>query len=146
MGKSTSTIIILIFLFLSVLTLSTGCSRIKSTKHFENGKRYADLKQYDRAIEEFESAVAINPLHDQAHEALGLMYMKLEQYQRATPSLEEALKLKPESKLYLMNLATTYMKLERYTDAKKLYLRVAAMDRDNELVKQQLRSLESLGY
>lgn len=132
-------------LFTTLLSIS-ACARIKATRAFEQGKKFTKMEKYDQAIEEFEKVIALNPKHDQALEGLGLCYGKTGNYKPAAAYFEKALYLKPESKLYLMNLAVTYIKLERYADAKKIYLRILAIDKDNASAKESLKKIEKLGY
>jgi len=123
-----------------------GCTNIKSTKHYEDGKRYVKSEQYDKAIKEFELTLQYNPNHDQALEALGLVYGKLGMYEKALPYFEKAYSLKPEDKLYVTNLAVTYEKTGRFTEAKKVYTKLLAIDRDNALAKKHFKELEEKGY
>ena len=82
----------------------------------------------------------------QALEAIGLIYGRLSLFERAEGYFERALELQPENKLYLQNGAINYMKLEKYEEAKKLYLRLLAVDKDNSAAKQQLQLIDELGY
>ncbi len=140
-----------IFTTLAVLScilvlLLGGCANIKSTKHYEDGKRYVKSEQYDKAVEEFELTLKYSPNHDQALEALGLVYGKLGMCEKALPYFEKAYSLKPEDKLYVTNLAVTYEKTQRFPEAKKAYKKLLAIDKDNELAKSHFKELEEKGY
>jgi len=133
-------------LFGLLLLLLGGCANVKSTKHYEDGKRYVKSQQYDKAVEEFELTLKYNPNHDQALEALGLVYGNLGMYEKALPYFEKAYSLKPEDKLYITNLAVTYEKTQHFTEAKKVYMHLLAVDKDNELAKKHFNELKEKGY
>ncbi len=129
-----------------LVLLLDGCANIKSTKHYEEGKRYVKSERYDKAIEEFEAALRYNPDHNQALEALGLVYGKLGMYEKALPYFEKAYSLKPEDRLYVTNLAVTYEKAGRFPEAKKTYTKLLTIDKDNALAKRHFKELEEKGY
>jgi tetratricopeptide (TPR) repeat protein len=137
---------VLIAAFCTAFVFITGCENIRATQHFENGKRFAKDKQYAMAAEEFELAVQANPRHDQAFEALGLIYGTMSMLEKSAHCFERALALKPEDKLYLQNLAVTYMKLEKFTEAMELYIRILAVNKENEVAKKQIQAIENIGY
>lgn len=138
-----------VFMLVSVtvgLFLAAGCAKIEATRHFEAGKRLTKAGKHEQAIQEFERVVEIDSSNDQAYEALGLNHGRLGSFTVAAAYFEKALELNPDSRLYLFNLAATYMKLEKYSEAKAIYLRLLAVDRDNESAKSELGKLERLGY
>ena len=128
--------------YLILFVFILGCSNIRATRHYESGKKLAKEEKFDQAVEELELAVQHNPNHDQALEALGLIFGRLGQFETAVPYFERALRLEPEEKLYLINCALVYEKLDLDDEARDLYIRVLAIDKDNEAAKTQLRKLD----
>ncbi len=139
--------LLLLFFTLFLLVLSTiSCSRIKSTKYFEDGKRLLKQKKYEEAISSFENCLSLEPKTHQAAEAIGICYGEMKDYARAAEYFERALSIKPKDKLYLMNLAITYVKLKRYSEAKELYYRVLDIDDNNSSAKKAIDNIEKMGY
>ncbi len=129
-----------------LLLITISCSKIKSTKYFEDGKRLLKEKKYEEAIKSFETCYKLDNKNHQALEAIAIAYGSMEQYDTARTYFEKAVELKPRNKLYLMNLAITYVKLKEYSKAKDIYYRVLALDKNNKSAKQALMNIEELGY
>ena len=140
----------IIVLFIVLISISifflASCSNVKSTKSFEEGKRFLKQKKYHEAIKSFEKSVKINPKNHQALEAIGLCYGDLKDYKSALSYFKRAVDLKPKNKLYLFNLAITYLKVGEYSKAKETYQRILYIDKGNKSAKEALDKLIEKGY
>ena len=144
--KNLKSILYLILLFAITILLFTSCSNIKSTKSFEEGKKYFNQKNYNNALKSFKKAVKFNPKNHQAIEAIALCYGDLKDYKTAIKYFEQAVQMKPKNKLYLFNLAITYLKVGEYSKAKEIYQRILYIDRNNKSAKEALDKLREKGY
>jgi len=64
--------------------------------HFTQGVLASERGQVDRAIEEFQAAARLNPLHSEALYNLGLLYGERERWDDAMAALERAAELRPK--------------------------------------------------
>jgi PGF-CTERM protein len=72
------------------------------TEAYNNrGAAYYDLKQYERAIEDYSKAIELNPNYVGAYINRGVTYYDLKQYERAIEDFDKAIELNP-------NLAEAY--------------------------------------
>jgi tetratricopeptide (TPR) repeat protein len=71
---------------------------------FKNrGNAYDDKGEYDRALEDYDRAVTINPLDADAFNSRGTTYIALARYERAISDFDEAIRLNSASPLILSN-------------------------------------------
>ena len=59
------------------------------------GLGYTDLKQYRRAIQDYNEAIRRNPKYVPAYSNRGIAYRRLKQYRRAIQDYSEAIRLNP---------------------------------------------------
>lgn len=88
-----------------------------SVLHREMASTFADMKEWDKAIEEYEKSISLDP--DKAFASmrdLGILYIRLGRYNDAVKVLERAVEVVPDSAevhrslgvLYVKELARTY--------------------------------------
>ena len=80
------------------------------------GTCYADLGQHERAIEDFDKAIALNP-NFLVYNNRGCSYFNLEQYEQATQDLDKAIQLMPDFAASYIVRGCSYFKLEQYERA-----------------------------
>ena len=81
------------------------------------GNAYADLGQYQRAIEDYNQAIRVQPDYVYAYINRGDAYYKLGQYRRAIKDCNEAIRLKPDNALVYSNRGKAYAKSGQYQPA-----------------------------
>jgi len=74
----------------------------KPESYILKGQIYAALKEYDRAIDAFSTALHLNPRHDFALVRIAMVYHKKKQHKEALIFLDKALAIKPDSKWALL--------------------------------------------
>ena len=67
------------------------------------GNAYADKGQSDRAIEDYDKALRMNPKDDEAHYKRGNVYLVMGQYDRAIEDYDQAIRLYPAYALAFNN-------------------------------------------
>ncbi|MGD9674805.1 MAG: tetratricopeptide repeat protein [Candidatus Nitrosocosmicus sp.] len=85
------------------------------------GITWIKLKDYKKAIECFDSALAIDPNYLGALLNKGALYVEMEDYQKGMEFLSLAKKLQPENPQINFNLGTTYLNQENYDKALENY-------------------------
>jgi tetratricopeptide (TPR) repeat protein/CHAT domain-containing protein len=107
---------------------------------------YYNKKDHDRAIADYDRAIAIDPKHALAYNNRGLVYYNKKDYERAIADYNRAIGINPQYALAYANLANVYKAQARYADAEPLFKRALAI-REKELGPNHLdvgRSLNSL--
>ncbi len=84
---------------------------------FNLGRVYHNLEDYPKAINEYNSILALNKKHYKAIVNLGVTYAKMEQYKKAINYYTQALKLKSDSVKTYYNLGILYKKTKRFKSA-----------------------------
>jgi tetratricopeptide (TPR) repeat protein len=74
-----------------------------ATAYKNRGNAYDDKGEYDRALEDYEQAVAINPRDADAFNSRGATYMALGRYERAIQDFDQAIALNPASPMAFSN-------------------------------------------
>jgi len=81
------------------------------------GISYAELEQYQRAIEDYNQAIKLNPDFATAYVNRGISYSELKQYEKAFEDYNQAFKLIPDYANAYFNRGTSYSKLKQYEKA-----------------------------
>ena len=91
-------------------------SEIKES-HYGRGWTFFDEGQYSKAIDEFRSAINIDPDFKEAHCHLGVIYIEQEKYSEAIKSLKNAINIDAAFKEAHFNLALAHLELGEFEDA-----------------------------
>ena len=83
----------------------------------ERGALYEDLKQHDRAIQDFDRAIKLDPGLAKSYQNRGLAYYYLNQYTRAIQDWNKAIDLDPDDGWNYYNRGIAYMKLKELSRA-----------------------------
>ncbi len=75
------------------------------------GSVYDDLGQHQRAIEDYDEAIRLDPQDAAAYNNRGLAYVDLGQFQKATIDLDEAIRLDPQLAMAYNNRSLAYANL-----------------------------------
>jgi eukaryotic-like serine/threonine-protein kinase len=83
--------------------------------------------QYEKAIQDFQRVLQIEPKYCQAYLDLGQTYEKLERLKEAETAYKSALKLRPNDSYVYSNLGYFYYVYGRIPDAEKMFLKVTRL-------------------
>ena len=93
----------------------------KGRGHYNLGIYYYDKGDINSAIQEYKTAITLNPFDIQAYNNLGNAYAAEGEMSEAVTAYHTALKFAPQSYLTLFNLANTYADQGRLNDALDAY-------------------------
>jgi tetratricopeptide (TPR) repeat protein len=115
-----------------------ACTRLLSSGQFGPRKRariynnrgvsYRRLKQYRRAIQDYDEAIRLNSRVALAYYNRGIVYGILRQYSRAIQNYDEALRLSPRFAIAYNNRGNAYSNLKQYRRAIQDYDEVLRLD------------------
>jgi len=89
--------------------------------HNNIGNIYFKTKNYRKAIEEYNTAIKMDPKYPQAYFNLGLLYKTINDLDKAVYYYQKAIELAPETAEYYNNLGIVYMLKDEYDEAIKMY-------------------------
>ena len=89
--------------------------------HLQLGKIYRELGESEKAIESFQTAIALDDKHEHAYNNLGLVYTDLRLYVLAIEMFQAALELSPENPAFYNNLGYAYNMTEQFDAAFAAY-------------------------
>ncbi|MGD0886384.1 MAG: tetratricopeptide repeat protein, partial [Thermodesulfovibrionales bacterium] len=92
-------------------------SPLKARGHNDLGNAYMDQNRLDEAVQEFITALKLNPDYAMAHYNLGNAYMDQNRLDEAVQEFITALKLNPDDATAYYNLGNAYGKLNRLDEA-----------------------------
>jgi len=81
---------------------------------------YLGLKQYERAIEDYNKAIEINPKYAGAYSNRGVAYRKLKQYAKEQEDYKKALELDPNHVNAMLNFSESYSITKNYVGAHEI--------------------------
>lgn len=97
-------------------------------KAFDKGLDDWKKKDYEKAAEQFEKAVALYPHYDTAYNNLGVMYAHLKQPDKAMAAFEKSVQLNDKNADADRNLARMCMRQKNYTRAEDLLKKSLTVD------------------
>jgi len=95
------------------ITILTECTNYLEGEalartHFNRGVAYRGLKDYKKAIEDYDKAIEINPQYAKAYNNRGVAYGKLKEYKKAIEDFDKAIKINPQYAAAYNNLGKAY--------------------------------------
>ncbi len=87
--------------------------------YLKRGLTFLELQESDKAVDDLENAVAVEPDNPTAHYQLGHLYLAMGKYQKAVEELSVSLKFEPKQTPALLDRAAAYSKLSQFSAAQK---------------------------
>jgi len=89
----------------------------KSIRHFRSGSIYLNLKKYERAINDFDEAIQLDPENVRAYLNRGNAYYYLKEYQRAIYNYDKVIQIDANDAHAYNNRGVAYGYLKKYKRA-----------------------------
>ena len=96
--------------------------------HFQLGNNYFGRQEYDKAVEQYQKANAINPSYSPAYNSLGYAYRPLEKYDQAEVAFKKYIELIPKDPNPYDSYAELLMKTGRFDESIAQYKKALAQD------------------
>ncbi len=96
--------------------------------HNNLGQRYQQRGEYQKAIEEYQQAIAMRPNFHAAYNNLAVCYGKLKMYPEAEESLQKCIAINPKDFYAMNNLAVMYMHTGRMDDGLRMAEKAVATE------------------
>lgn len=106
-------------------------SNTDAMEFYNKGTVEARNENYEKAIEYYNKAIALDSKFAFAYDNLGISYRKLNQYDKAIEAYEKSLKIDPNGQMPLQNIAIAYIYKKDYKNAVKSYEKLAKLDKSN---------------
>jgi len=87
--------------------------------------------QYERALDLFEKAIALDPSFTEAHNNLGLTHTEMNHEEKATDAFRKAIELSPDLSATYNNLGYVFYRLGSYEQAIEMYNEAIGRSKDN---------------
>jgi tetratricopeptide (TPR) repeat protein len=101
--------------------------RLTARDYARIGATHADVKNYPKAQEYLDKALALDPQEPEVHFQLGMVDMGTNKPDSAIVHLEKAVSLKP-SELYLLNLGVAYLRAKQPEKARPVFRKAIAIN------------------
>ena len=112
----------------AIVDAGTDTKENIDTAYYKRGNAYSHKGEYDRAIEDFGKAIALNPKYAKAYINRGNAYYHKGEYDRATKDYDKAIALDPKYALAYYNRGTAYSHKGEYDRAIKNYDKAIALN------------------
>jgi tetratricopeptide (TPR) repeat protein len=96
--------------------------------YYNRGVAYERMGQYDKAIEDYNRAITLNPNYVEAYCNRGGTYEKMDQYDKAIEDYNRAITLNPNYIETYYNRGVTYEKMDQYDKAIEDYNRAITLN------------------
>jgi tetratricopeptide (TPR) repeat protein len=111
----------------------SGCASVihsgqETPKHlarafFNLGRAFSDSSQFDRAIQNFNRAIALDPIYPDAFNGRAIAYNGIGQNERAILDFDQAIRLDPNYAIAIYNRGLTFQSLGRTARAEQDFLK-----------------------
>jgi tetratricopeptide (TPR) repeat protein len=91
------------------------------TIHLYLYKEREDLSEYNKALEYFKKAIALDPFYSEAYQGLGIAYLGTKRYEEAVGCFTEILKLRPDDVQTMLYLGLSHKNTGNLEDACKYF-------------------------
>ena len=98
-----------------------GHTAAAATAYNNRGDAYTEKGDYDRAVQDFDQSIKLNPTNAKPFNNSGVAYLKKGEYDLAIKNLDEAIRLNPNYAKAFVNRAETYQKKTEYDRATRDY-------------------------
>jgi Tfp pilus assembly protein PilF len=98
--------------------------------HFAAGRLFESRGMLDRAIAQYQRAIAVNHHYAEAYHRLGMLLSMAGRRTQALDALNRAVELKPDQPAFRNDLGFEYLLHRRWADARQQFIRAIELDPD----------------
>lgn len=98
--------------------------------HIRRGDSFLTMRNYEKALSEYEKAVELSPKDALCYRAIGYLYVQQKKYPQSINYYLKALELEPDNDITLMNIGTSYAAQGLHDEAKKYFDRALTVNPD----------------
>src|SRR5262245_40016367 len=91
-----------------IIESGTASSETTASAYTDRGDAYADMRQFDRAIADYDKAIVLNPTYAMAYTDRGIAYLGKGEADRAVIDFNKAIEVKPTDAMAYNNRGYTY--------------------------------------
>lgn len=103
----------------------------KLKRHFIAGRKFYNKSMYNRALQEFDRAVKIDPSNFRAYYWRGRVYLKMGYYDKATADFKTVVQLKPQYARSYHNLGWLYHQKGKYEESIQYLTKAIELEPNN---------------
>ncbi|MDR0829278.1 MAG: tetratricopeptide repeat protein [Prevotellaceae bacterium] len=100
-------------------------------KYFEEGNKFYDEQDYDKAIDCFQKAIELNPYYAEAYKRLGNVYFDIQDYDKVIEYNKKAITLKPDYEAAYFNTGLAYRNKQDYDKSIEYFQKVIELNPDD---------------
>jgi len=89
--------------------------------HFQQGTLYTKLKEWDKAIEDFEKYLALDPVYAPTYFKMGWCYVQKKEWAKAEEVYQKAIEWNPKLAQAYINLGNVYFIQKKFPEAENYY-------------------------
>ena len=104
---------------------------IDDYNYFRSGRIYQDFREYDKAEEDYQRSLEMNPENTRAYYFLGTIHAERENYDEALTAFQRVAELDPRNADVHENLGSVYFAMEEYDKAGEEFETAVALDPTN---------------
>ena len=114
----------------------------RNTDAFNNrGLAYADLKQFEKAIQDYNQAIELNPKDARAFNNRGVVYADLKQFEKAIQNYNQTIELNPKYVSAFNNRGIAHQKLGKEKKAIEDFKKAQELD-PSIIANEKIKALE----
>ena len=107
-----------------------------SSYYYNRGNTYSNLKDYEKAVNDYNRAIELNPNNASYYNNRGIGYYSLKDYEKAINDYSRAIELNPNNASYYNNRGIGYYSLKDYEKAIKNCNKAIKLDPNNNSIKE----------
>ncbi|NEQ67167.1 MAG: tetratricopeptide repeat protein [Symploca sp. SIO2D2] len=124
--------------YLAQSRIDSNLDLISPQVFFRCGNSYGSMEQYDKALQQFNRAIELEPKYFEAIAERGMIYRWMKRYEEALQDFNLALELDPKDDWAITNRGVTYGIMERYEEALQDFNRALELDpKSDEAIAQR---------
>ncbi len=117
------------FLFLFAFIFTSSVYGQTARKFYKTGADFFDAGKYQDAINQFNSAISINPEYKEAYMMRGITFENINEFQKSADDFNRAIIFDPKNEYLYYHLGKSYYELKQYKDALNILNKSTSLNR-----------------